>query len=144
MPDIFHTFIVNAPADKVFNGITTEQGLDSWWTISSKADPAVGGNYNLYFGPEYDWNATVTKYSINKEFELQMTEADADWHGTLVGFTLDAMEDNTTIVNFYHTGWPENNDHYRISSYCWAMYLRLLKRYVEFGERVIYDQRLEV
>ena len=144
MPDIFHTFMVNAPSEKVFNGITTAEGLDTWWTKSSQVDQTVGGNYTLYFGPEYNWKAAVKKYNPSKQFELEMTESDADWNGTLVGFTLDAMEDNTTSVNFYHTGWPENNEHFRISSYCWAMYLRLLKRYIEFGEQVVYEQRLDV
>jgi Activator of Hsp90 ATPase homolog 1-like protein len=32
----------------------------------------------------------------------------------------------------------------KISSYCWAMYLRILKRYVEFGEEVPYEKRLQV
>jgi hypothetical protein len=47
-------------------------------------------------------------------------------------------------VRFHHTGWPQSNDHYRISCYCWAMYLRLLKRNVERGEVVPFGQRLEV
>jgi hypothetical protein len=49
-----------------------------------------------------------------------------------------------TQVRFAHTGWPEANEHYRISCYCWAMYLRVLKRHLEFGERVPYEKRLEV
>jgi hypothetical protein len=60
-----------------------------------------------------------------------------------VGFLLQE-KDGLTQVSFHHTGWPENNEHYRISCYCWAMYLRLLKRYVEYGEVVPYEDRLEV
>ncbi len=35
-------------------------------------------------------------------------------------------------------------EHYRISCYCWAMYLRILKRYLEHGETVQYARRLDV
>jgi hypothetical protein len=42
------------------------------------------------------------------------------------------------------TGWPVDNEHWRISCYCWAMYLRLLRRYLEHGEIVPYERRLEV
>jgi hypothetical protein len=49
-----------------------------------------------------------------------------------------------TAVNFYHTGWPQKNEHYKISSYCWAMYLRILKRHLEYGESVPYEKRLQV
>jgi hypothetical protein len=31
----------------------------------------------------------------------------------------------------------------RISCHCWALYLRLLRRHLEFGESVPYDRRLE-
>ncbi len=36
------------------------------------------------------------------------------------------------------------DDHSRISSYCRAMYLRVLKHWIERGERVPYGRRLEV
>ena len=42
---------------------------------------------------------------------------------------------------FSHTGWPSANEHFRVSSYCWAMYLRVLRRYLEHGEVVPYEQR---
>ena len=32
----------------------------------------------------------------------------------------------------------------RTSCYCWVMYLRILKRYVEHGEMVPYERRLDV
>ncbi len=143
MPDIFHTFPVNASPGKVFEVISTSGGLDNWWTKSSEAEPETGGVYTFDFGPGYQWKAVVTKYLKDKEFELQMTESDADWNDTKVGFSLN-NKNNITEVNFYHTGWPQNNEHYRISAYCWAMYLRILKRYVEFGEKIPYEERLNV
>lgn len=76
-----------------------------------------------------------------RAFELEMTGADDDWTGTRVGFLLEP-EQGHTWVRFYHTGWREANRHYRRSSYCWAMYLRLLKRYLEHGETVAYEDRL--
>ncbi len=58
-------------------------------------------------------------------------------------FRLDEKE-GVTEVRFHHLGWLEDNEHYRISCYGWAMYLRLLKRYVEYGEVVPYEDRLDV
>ena len=51
--------------------------------------------------------------------------------------------DGGTHVRFWHEGWPEANAHDRTSSFCWAMYLRLLKKYVETDEVVAYERRLE-
>ena len=43
-----------------------------------------------------------------------------------------------------HLGWPEANAHYRTSCHCWALYLRVLRRYLENGESVPYEVRLDV
>ena len=72
-----------------------------------------------------------------------MTMSDDDWNGSVVGFELSDAPGGTQ-VRFYHKGWPQLNEHFRISSYCWAMYLRLLKMNLENGLVVAYEQRLEV
>jgi hypothetical protein len=73
-----------------------------------------------------------------------MQQSDDDWKNTKVEFNLINKNNSITEVEFYHTGWPYSNEHYKISSYCWAMYLRILKRYLEFGETVPYEERLSV
>jgi len=145
MQEILHQFPIKASANKVFDGIATPAGLDQWWTKTSAGKPAVGETYELFFGETYNWRAIVTKCIPNQEFELEMTGADADWLGTKIGFVIKPTNaKGNTVVEFYHTGWAEKSDHYRISSFCWAMYLRILKRYLEFGEEVAYEKRLSV
>ena len=144
MPDIFHRFPINALVEKVFNAVSTTDGLDNWWTKSSKGIPHVGETYELFFSPEYIWTAVISKCIPNKEFEFTMQESDDDWMNTKVGFKLTSKNNNITEVEFYHTCWPESNQHYKISNYCWAMYLRILKRYIEFGEKIPYEERLNV
>ena len=97
-----------------------------------------------YFGPGYDWRAKVTRYVPGSEFELQMTEAHVDWAKSCVGCRLTPEGAGKTRVLFYHNGWPEANEHWRVSCYCWAMYLRVLRRNVEHGESVPYEKRLDV
>jgi len=143
MPDIFHNFPIKGSAQEVFDAISTPKGLDSWWSKTCEATPAINAEYKLGFGPGYDWSAIASQCTPNTEFELTLKEADDDWRGTRIGFHL-RQADGVTDVSFHHLAWPVANEHYRISCYCWAMYLRLLKRYVEFGEVVPYEQRLEV
>lgn len=142
MPDIYHTFPIKASVEKVFRGISTSEGIDRWWTKASLGAPQLNSIYKLSFGPGYDWSAKVTKFIDNNAFELTMTDSDKDWKGTKVGFTL-SPKNNTVEVQFYHSGWPHANEHFKISCYCWAMYLRILKRYVELGEHVPYEKRLD-
>lgn len=143
MPDIFHDFPINASPARVFEAVSSAQGLDQWWTERASGEPSLGATYELGFGPRYDWSATVTRCVPDAEFELTMVRADAEWTNSRVTFLLVGGPE-TTQVAFSHTGWPRSSEHYRISCFCWAMYLRLLKRHLEFGETVPYDKRLEV
>ena len=142
MADIVHDFPINASSQRVFQAVSSPAGLDSWWTKRSSGEPAQGNEYVLWFGPEDDWRAVVSRCVANSEFELRLTRSQQDWQDTRVGFFLDEAK-GVTKVRFHHLDWPEASDHYRTSSFCWAMYLRLLKRYVENDEVVPYDSRLD-
>jgi uncharacterized protein YndB with AHSA1/START domain len=141
MPDIVHHFPIKASADLVFQAISTPAGLDTWWTKRASGEPKEGAEYELWFGSDHDWRAIVSRCAPPTQFELELTSAHEDWQGTRLGFGLEEM-DGLTQVRFHHTGWPQLNDHYQVSCYCWAMYLRLLRRYVEMGEIVPYEDRL--
>ena len=143
MPDIYSDFPIRVPAADVFRVVSTAAGLDQWWTKRATGTPTVGAEYELWFGPEYDWRARVTACAAPRQFEIEFTRAGADWLGTRVGFDITG-QGTTSQVRFHHTGWPQSNEHYRVSCYCWPMYLRILRRYLEHGETVPYEQRLDV
>ena len=141
MVDILHDLPIRAPLERVFAAVSEPKGLDAWWTLQSKGTPRQGEEYVLWFGPEYDWRARVTRCRPPGEFELEVTRADADWTGTRVGFRLEPR-DRATWLEFSHVGWKSPNEHYRVSCNCWALYLRHLRRHLETGETVPYEERL--
>lgn len=143
MADILHDLVISATPARVFAAVSTAEGLDRWWTKKSAGEARVGEKYQLWFGPEWDWKGEVTQCQASTAFELRLVEADEDWTGTVVGFRLRESSPGTW-VQFYHQGWPEPNDHFRRSSYCWAMYLRVLKRYLEQDEDTPYEVRTGV
>lgn len=143
MPDVLLQLKVDAEPARAFEAFATPAGLDSWWTKISAGSAEVGSQWQLYFGPEYDWRARVTKCVPVESFEWTIYSAMEDWIGTRVGAMFTASGDGT-IIDFYHRGWAEPGDHYRISCYCWAGYLRLLRRNLDFGEFVPYELRNDV
>jgi uncharacterized protein YndB with AHSA1/START domain len=144
MADILQEFTIKAPRKRVFETMATPAGLNRWWTKSAAGEAKENCEFELFFGPGDDWRGKVTRYSPESTFELLITEAHPDWVGTRVGCRLEAESPDVTRVRFYHTGWPKENEHWRVSCYCWAMYLRLLRRYLEYGEVVPYENRLDV
>ncbi len=140
MPDIDLDLTIEASIAKVFAGVSEPELLDEWWTETCRGTVSVGGEYELGFGPEYRWKARVSKLDSDREFELTITEASDDWIGTKVGFSL-SESGSGTLRRFRHAGWPEKSAHFRNSAFCWALYLRILRRFVEHGKRVAYADR---
>ena len=143
MADILHDFPVRAPKERVFEVLGRPPGLDEWWTKRSSGEPLEGSDYELWFGPEHDWRAKVVRAVAGSALEWEMTRADDEWIGTRIGFELESRGE-TTWVRFHHSGWPSASEHFRTSSCCWAMYLRVARRFIEHGESVPYEDRLDV
>jgi len=141
MPDIQHRFVVKAPASRVFAMFADPALLSEWWTLDADGVAESGELYRFGFGPDVEWQGLLAACDPDRWIEWEILEADGDWTGTRIGARLTPLADTRTIVDFYNSGWRHANEHFRTSSCCWANYLRVLRRFVEHGERVPYGDR---
>lgn len=72
MADVLHDLPIKAPAEQVWDAVTSPDGLDQWWTKTSSGEPVEGSEYELGFGSGYEWRARVTRAVPSSEFELEM------------------------------------------------------------------------
>ena len=77
---------------------------------------------NFNFTDDYNWYGKVSKCELSKVFCIEMTQSDADWNNTTFSFELEEVN-NGTLLKFSHENWPQKNDHFRHSSFCWALLL---------------------
>ncbi|MCG2611541.1 SRPBCC domain-containing protein [Flavobacterium sp. SM15] len=141
MATIYHDFTINATKERVFEAISTPEGLNNWWTLRCSGNPELNEEYNLYFAEQYNWFAKISKFIINEDIEYKITHAMAEWLPTSFGFKLKEIKPNVTYVEFYHSGWENVNQEFRIASYCWANLLRQMKQYLEEGIITPFEQR---
>ena len=137
---IYHNLVINIPASRVFEGVSDPDHLVNWWPLKCSGQAREGMGYNFFFGPEYDWYAKVTQLKKNRSIHFKMTSADPDWTPTTFGFDLEELSGKTKLA-FFHTGWREANEHFKIASYCWAMLLKGLKDYLENGVVIQFQNR---
>ena len=137
---IYHDLVIDASPERVFKAITDPDQLVNWWPYKCSGMARAGAEYNFYFGPEYDWYAKVIRVIPDKAFYIQMIKSDEDWNGTTFGFDLH-LKQGKVQLQFWHKGWPQLNEHFRRSSFCWAMLLQGLKNYVENGLIIPFEKR---
>ena len=138
--NIYHNFEVKSDARRVFEAFSEPKHLVHWWPQKCEGTPQLGGVYNLFFTEEYDWQAEVVRNEPYKSIYFSMLKSDQDWASTTFGIDLEEKADST-YVRFFHKDWPEENDHFKHSSFCWALLLKGLKNYVEKGVIIPFEDR---
>ena len=127
MPNILHRVGIAAEPDRVFEALTTVEGIKNWWSSETHGDAFEGGAFqfrkNRLEVIHAEPSSVVWRYSGPAE----------DWVGTEIHFRLE-WRDGQTFVLFSHEGWREPNEFMHHCSTKWATFLLSLKGLVENGE----------
>ena len=131
MVDILHRVGVETPTpEKVYDALTTIDGLAGWWTDDTTGDPEVGGVIRSGSPPAGStwgsWSAPAERVA------WKVVDGPPEWVGTTVDWRL-RQEGEHTIVMFKHEGWKEPVEFMHHCSTKWATYLMSLKSLVETG-----------
>ncbi len=135
MAEIFHQVGVAATIDKVYQALTTLEGLSFWWTKAT-GNTTLNNKLVFHFGEQalakQTIEMTIQELIPNKKVVWRCTEKEGEWKDTIISY--DLVETNEQVfVNFSHTGWSEQTE---LCSHCntkWAMFLISLKDYLETG-----------
>jgi uncharacterized protein YndB with AHSA1/START domain len=143
MVDIQHRVGATAAPAKVYEALTTRDGLAAWWTTDTKGDGAVGNTLEFRFGEAGGFDMKVVDQRPDKRVEWVVTEGPEEWIGTHVRFDLK-QEGDYTIVLFAHEGWAAPGEFMSHCSTRWATYLLSMKQLVETGTGAPHPQELSI
>ena len=133
MTDINHRVGIKASPEKIFQTLTTNDGLTTWWTNDVSGAGGVGSTIEFRFnggGPDFVVTALIPNKTVRWQHSGNIPEP---WMGTEISFQLETDE-NQTFVNFTHTNWKETTDFMAHCSTKWAVFLLSLKDALETGQ----------
>jgi len=139
MPSIEHLNTIKVPASKVYEALTSQEGLAEVWTTELTVKPQEGFTNEFHFGNDID-KMQITKLEPGKWVEWLCVQSDPQWVGTVISFDLSEDKGVTTVV-LKHDGWKEVTDFYRFCNYHWGWFLYSLKNYCEEGVGFPYQRR---
>lgn len=130
MVDILHRVGMTTTPEKVYEALTTVDGLSAWWTIDTSGD--ADGVLQFRFSDVGGFDMKVLDLQPNKRVLWEVVDGPEEWIGTTVSF--DIVQDGVwTIVLFAHAGWREPVEFMNHCSTKWAIFLMSLKSLVETG-----------
>ena len=133
MPDIRHLVFIHASPAKIYEAITTQKGIASWWSPDNNAKAEKGNIYRISFGGDYFKEIRVTELDSPKSVRWEILNAHPEWLGTNVTFDIRPGK-NSTELRFNHAGWKVYTDMYDQCNHHWGVYLENLKAYAEKGK----------
>jgi uncharacterized protein YndB with AHSA1/START domain len=131
MPDIKIKVVIKAAPQKVYDAVTTQEGLAAWWCKQAIAKPEMGFVNVFTFG-QFRNEMEVIELTPYKKVEWKCIQSIEEWIGTHVSFDLEEKDGNT-ILRFAHSGWKAATDMFAGCTYDWAMFIKSLKSLCETG-----------
>jgi uncharacterized protein YndB with AHSA1/START domain len=143
MADICHRVGIAAPQARVYEALTTTEGLAGWWTRDVKGDPSVGGMLQFFFGGA-EPGAVMEVVALDpSRVEWRCVQGADEWVGTRLTFDLKHAEDETVVL-FTHANWREPVEFMYHCSAKWAYFLFGLKAGLEGGVATPYPNDMKI
>jgi uncharacterized protein YndB with AHSA1/START domain len=136
---IMHKVLIKADRSKVYDAMTTEEGLDGWFTSGTKMDRKSGGRMILKWvnwGPDKqnsEVECPIIELSPPERFVFKWWED----HYTTVEMNFQSVPEGT-VVSVKELGYADTAEGHQRCMECatgWGEALTLLKFYVEHGIR---------
>ena len=133
MPRIVFEVQVDAPTKDVVRALTTEKGIEGWWTDEVGLPGGDGSTMTLGFPiAPLPFRLRVDEAGERRVAWTSIGEFPPHWSGTNVVWTLTATGERTT-VHFAHDGWASDDGPFGSSALTWGRLMDSLKRYAETG-----------
>jgi uncharacterized protein YndB with AHSA1/START domain len=137
MANIVHRIGIRAPLKKVYDALSTMEGLSSWWTEDTKGDPSENGKITFTFKTKSGdtlgaFVMKVVKLEVAKQVKWKCEVGPEEWIGTDIVFEI-SEQDGMTILLFGHRNWREEVEATYHCSMKWAVFLLSLRYFVEKG-----------
>jgi uncharacterized protein YndB with AHSA1/START domain len=135
MPEILDRIGVNAPIGKVYEMLTTPEGISSWWTRKVAGAARVGSELEMRFkGDTLTMKFSIEELRADTLVKWRVLEGPKEWIGSTIQFALSANGDETVVL-FSHLGWKEIVEYMHHCSTKWGYYMFSLKNLLENGKR---------
>ena len=132
MPDIMHRIKIPALPERVYQALTTADGIRSWWTRDADLDSETDGAGEFrFYGRRFV--ARVRIDELSPPSRVAWSVVNAAWEGKTIQFDVEA-DGSDSWLSFAHRGFTQADRNYAAATTRWGYYLVSLRRYLQTGK----------
>lgn len=132
MAEILHRITIQAPPERVYEAITTTEGLRNWWTREASARPEEGSVAVFKFaGGRVVFRMRIDGLEPGRRVVWTCIGDWEEWPGTQVQWELEPDGKGGTVLHFAHRGWASTGKEYPVCNATWGHLMHLLRDYAE-------------
>jgi uncharacterized protein YndB with AHSA1/START domain len=131
MTALSHQIRISAPRDRVYEAISTRDGISSWFTANLEGTFGSGQEALLKFTGREAFRWRFAELSPGSRIRWECTQGPGAAVGTTATFSLSETPDGRTQVDLDHDGFGESDPALATCNTLWGILLGHLKDYAE-------------
>jgi uncharacterized protein YndB with AHSA1/START domain len=131
--DILHAVEIEASPEAVFEAVSTQKGLASFWTSDCDAEPEVGSEARFGFpAAPVDQRVRIEALEPGRRVAWTALGDFPNWEGTTLYWEMEPAQAGTSFL-FRHGGWSDDYPEREWASvnWVWGQVVGRLKGYAE-------------
>ena len=139
MADSLHQITINTDDSTLYQALTTQEGINSWWTGQCELARREGDYSHFWLGNRpTQFTMRSQKMLPNKRVFLVCTHGPEEWVGTELWWEINAMPNGYCQLDFKHMNWNRDDGLFPECNSTWGLLMRQLKLYCESGQGSAY------
>jgi|SRR5271157_101573 len=125
---------MNAPAERVWQALSTAEGIASWFAPVARVEPGVGGSVFARWGDACEGSSRIEAWEPGRHMRLANDRAEGA-PPSVVDYFLEG-KGGATVLRLVHSGFgPESSfdGEFESSGAAWPAFLKMMKHSVERG-----------
>jgi uncharacterized protein YndB with AHSA1/START domain len=136
MADSLHQVHILASEQTVYNAISQQSGIQSWWTDHCQMAAKEGQTSTLWFDNEKSvFTMRTQKLLPNRRVFWVCEQGPEEWIGTELWWEIQPSPSGGCTLDFKHMNWVKDTGLFPVCNSTWGTLMQQLKVYCETGEQ---------
>lgn len=133
MKTILHAVHVHASPARVYEALTTREGLAGWWSTKVELDEGQGDVIRFTFHGDFHPQMKQTTLERDRKVRWQCVGGHPNWQDNTFSFTIEPRKSEALLTFVQEYARELADETYGVYNFNWGYYLNSLKLWCETG-----------